>query len=177
MKLKRLLAGLIAVAMTASMLPAVVFADESENEPEQTTAATTTEAEKKETEKPSEKAEPEKKEEPKAEEPVEPAEPAEPAEEDKADEVKGKSAPETDAVPEEAANKWGKISWTYDEGTNTLTISGSGAMPTVSDWNEVPWKEYSSKAEKVIIKNGVTSICNQAFWDFIILQTLPFQRV
>ena len=65
MKLKRLLAGLVAVAMTASMLPAVVFADEGENETKETAAIETTEPEKKETEKPAEKeTEPEKKEEP-----------------------------------------------------------------------------------------------------------------
>ena len=83
MKLKRLLAGFIAVAMTAAMIPAMVFADESENAAEETTAVETTQA-KEEEKKPAEKKpeakaeEPEKKEEPeekpaesKAEEPAE----------------------------------------------------------------------------------------------------------
>ena len=73
MKLKRLLAGFIAVAMTAAMIPAMVFADESENAAEETTAVETTEAkeeEKKPEEKPAE-SEDKKAEESKAEEPAE----------------------------------------------------------------------------------------------------------
>ena len=85
MKLKRLLAGFIAVAMTVTMIPALVFADEAENTAEETTAVETTEA--KEEKKPAvketkpaeeEEKEPEKKAEPeekpaesKAEEPAE----------------------------------------------------------------------------------------------------------
>ena len=53
MKLKRLIAGLIAIAMTTAMMPALVFADEGENGSEQTepAAVETTEPEKKETDR------------------------------------------------------------------------------------------------------------------------------
>ena len=48
MRLKRLLAACVAVAMTVGMVPALVFADETASESEETAAVETTEQEKKE---------------------------------------------------------------------------------------------------------------------------------
>ena len=53
------------------------------------------------------------------------------------------------------------LTWTFIEATNTLTISGSGDMKNYYDSS--PWNKYKSKIEKVIIKNGVTSIGERAF--------------
>ena len=55
MKQKRLLAGLIAMAMTVGMMPALVFAEETVEEPAETEVALTTESKEKETVKPSAK--------------------------------------------------------------------------------------------------------------------------
>ena len=54
MKAKRLLAGLIAMAMTMGMMSSLVFADEAENAPEETSVVETTEPKEKETKKPEE---------------------------------------------------------------------------------------------------------------------------
>ena len=52
MKAKRLLAGLVAVAMTMGMMSSLVLADESENAPEETSAVETTEPKEKEAKEP-----------------------------------------------------------------------------------------------------------------------------
>ena len=52
MKVKRILAGFVAMAMTASMMSALVFADETEDKAEETTVEQTAETKAKETEKP-----------------------------------------------------------------------------------------------------------------------------
>ncbi len=129
MKLKRLMAGLIAVAMTASMIPTLVFADEAESGTKEPAAVEETEAKEeekkpaaKETKPAEEKKEPEKKAEPeekpaesedkKAEEPAEkedkkeePAETEAPAESKEAEpaETEDKAEPEAPAekTPEE----------------------------------------------------------------------------
>lgn len=47
----------------------------------------------------------------------------------------------------------------------TLTISGSGAMPTdFSGPSEQPWNAYSSQIRKIIIEEGVTGIGPSAFY-------------
>ena len=56
MKLKRLLAGIVAAAMTVGMMSTLVLADEAENAPEETSVAQTTETKEKETEKETESA-------------------------------------------------------------------------------------------------------------------------
>ena len=124
MKMKRFLAGFIAVAMTVAMIPTLVFADEAENTAEETTTVETTEA--KEEKKPAaketkpaeeEKKEPEKKAEPeekpaesKAEEPAESEdkkaeEPAE-SEDKKSEEPKAEEPDKTeDKQDEQPAEK------------------------------------------------------------------------
>ncbi|MBE6814806.1 MAG: hypothetical protein E7522_05080 [Ruminococcaceae bacterium] len=52
-----------------------------------------------------------------------------------------------------------KVVCFYDEGTATLTITGSGAMAD----DEMPWKDYYDIIEKIDIENGVTSIGEFAF--------------
>ena len=52
--------------------------------------------------------------------------------------------------------------WTYVESTNTLTISGSGAMKNYFSSN-YPWYSYRNDLNTIIIENGVTSIGYNAF--------------
>ena len=62
------------------------------------------------------------------------------------------------------------LTWTYNDTTKTLTISGNGAMNDYSGMNDVstytPWDAYSSKVLRVVIGNGVTRIGNNAFHYF-----------
>ena len=71
------------------------------------------------------------------------------------------------------------LSWSFDESTGTLTITGSGEM---ADWNygEVPWLdiEIRAKIKTVSLPEGMTSIGSYAFRgcdnlsDFIIPSTV-----
>ena len=64
--------------------------------------------------------------------------------------------------------KYADIKWTFEDGV--LTISGKGKMPNYagsyvnSEKSEcAPWIEESNSIYEVIIKNGITSIGNDAF--------------
>ena len=67
------------------------------------------------------------------------------------------------------------VTWEYSEDTNTLTISGSGAMTSYA-YGTAPWYSYAGKINKVIVSNEITSISAGAFYGFNVLQeiTLPF---
>ncbi len=54
------------------------------------------------------------------------------------------------------------LTWTFDDSTGTLTISGTGAMDDY-DYNNRPWESYEYDIIKVVINNGVTSIGDDAF--------------
>ena len=54
------------------------------------------------------------------------------------------------------------LTWTYVEATYTLTISGTGDMNNY--YYNAPWYSLRNSIEKVIIKNGVTSIGKDAFF-------------
>ncbi|MBR5479140.1 MAG: leucine-rich repeat protein [Clostridia bacterium] len=49
------------------------------------------------------------------------------------------------------------LTWKFESGT--LTISGEGKMA------RYPWKDYKGQITKVVIEEGVTSICSDAFKD------------
>ena len=50
------------------------------------------------------------------------------------------------------------LTWSFEESTGTLTISGMGEMTNYSDVSLLPWDSYRSKIKSVIIGNNVTSI-------------------
>ena len=57
------------------------------------------------------------------------------------------------------------LTWSFDEETGTLTISGTGAM---TNWDSdrdkyAPWKESGAPIQHVIVEDGVTSIGSEAF--------------
>lgn len=68
------------------------------------------------------------------------------------------------------------LQYDFVEADNTLTISGSGTMTdyVVPDsWGDhVPWEAYKYEVEHIVIKSGVTSIGNAAFFRLGNLQTV-----
>ncbi len=71
------------------------------------------------------------------------------------------SAKETNVVPTGAtySGTTGDCTWSFDESTGTLTISGNGEM----DGN-VSWCDYLSVIKTVVIEDGVTTIGDFAFF-------------
>ena len=57
----------------------------------------------------------------------------------------------------------GPLTWTYDTGTKTLTISGTGEMPNYYWRQEAPWKGLEGEMTTLVIKEGVTSISQGVF--------------
>lgn len=69
-------------------------------------------------------------------------------------------------------NLGGNVKWTYDSGTKTITVSGSGNMKNFSKANDgqgfnslvIGTAQYPNKdATKIVISDGVTNIGNNAF--------------
>ena len=60
------------------------------------------------------------------------------------------------------------LTWSFDESTGTLEISGTGDMTNYS-WANRPWEDSEDLITTVTIGNGVTSIGDNAFYDFDIL--------
>ena len=54
------------------------------------------------------------------------------------------------------------LSYTYEESTQTLTITGNGAMLDCSG-NNAPWHSYRADLKTIIITEGVTTIGDYAF--------------
>jgi len=64
----------------------------------------------------------------------------------------------------ETSGTTGSCTWTFDDTTGKLTISGSGAMADYDGGsNKAPWMNESSNITTVVIENGVTSIGDTAF--------------
>lgn len=56
------------------------------------------------------------------------------------------------------------LTWTFDEGTSTLTISGAGEMNDYYYYeNSRPWDIYSQDIKNVVIGDNVTTIGDYAF--------------
>ena len=57
------------------------------------------------------------------------------------------------------------LTWSFDESTGTLEISGTGDMANYS-YNNRPWEDSEDRITTVTIGNGVTSIGDYAFYSF-----------
>lgn len=57
----------------------------------------------------------------------------------------------------------GSLTWKYDTGTKTLTISGKGEMPDYVVKNQAPWQSLNKEVLKLVVEEGVTGIGNNAF--------------
>lgn len=56
----------------------------------------------------------------------------------------------------------GPLTWSYNEDSKELKISGKGDMPNY-DFDTSPWKEYKEQIELITIGDDVTAIGNNAF--------------
>ena len=75
---------------------------------------------------------------------------------------------------ENSTGRYGSnLSWTFDETTKTVTISGYGRMDSKS---QIPWRQYpfNEVVEHAVIEEGVTSVDEEAFRDCVNLQSVSF---
>ena len=56
------------------------------------------------------------------------------------------------------------VEWTYDPGSKTLSISGTGDMDNYSDYQEAPWADFRDEITSVIIGYGIINIGNMSFF-------------
>lgn len=69
------------------------------------------------------------------------------------------------------------LTWTFDEATGELTISGTGEMTNWSSPSYIPpWYDYRLSIKHISIDNGVTTIGDLAFCDCILITsiTIPY---
>ena len=57
------------------------------------------------------------------------------------------------------------FSYSYNEATHTLTLSGQEPMLNYADVGKRPWHSYASEIETVVIEEGVASIGEYAFYE------------
>ena len=57
----------------------------------------------------------------------------------------------------------GPLTWKYDTGTKTLTISGKGDMPNYTWKDKAPWQEHTREMLMLVVEEGVTGIGDNAF--------------
>ncbi|MGP1420966.1 MAG: leucine-rich repeat protein [Tannerella sp.] len=69
----------------------------------------------------------------------------------------------------------GPLNWSYDAGTKTLSITGTGDMPDFALPDDQPWTAFQNEIETVTIGSGVTTVGQNAFFNCMKLQniTLP----
>lgn len=65
--------------------------------------------------------------------------------------------------------------WEFDESTNTLSILGEGDMGSYT-YKQMPWSEMDYTIENVVIGDGVTSVCSNAFRGETSLKTVLFSE-
>ena len=58
------------------------------------------------------------------------------------------------------------LTWTYNDASKTLTISGNGAMNDYEDYSSIPWSAHRHEITRVILEEGITRIGQRAFYEF-----------
>ena len=64
-----------------------------------------------------------------------------------------------------------KLSWTFEDETGTLTISGTGDMSDCSG-SDSSWSQFAEQVEHIEIQEGVSSININAFREYSNLRTV-----
>jgi len=65
----------------------------------------------------------------------------------------------------------GDCTWSFDDTTGTLTVSGNGAMADYTNGSQ-PWYAYKDSIKTVIVEKGVTAVSEYAFYQFPALETV-----
>ncbi len=60
---------------------------------------------------------------------------------------------------------WGNLTWTLNKTTGELIISGEGEMENFSSSKTDAWRELKNFIYSVTIEDGVTNICDSAFYN------------
>lgn len=75
------------------------------------------------------------------------------------------------------------ITWSYDSSSNTLTLSGTGAIHDYkgsSSYDDLytnrPWQSYAATAKKIVIGEGITRVGNQAFNAFKLVEAIELPQ-
>ena len=66
------------------------------------------------------------------------------------------------------------VTYTFEESTGTLIISGTGAMKDFMTTADCPWWNYKEKIQKLVINPGIEVIGAYNFWDCTNLTTVVF---
>jgi len=66
------------------------------------------------------------------------------------------------------------LTWSLSGGT--LTISGNGAMNNYSYFEKAPWYDSRTSIKSVVIKDGVTTLGNYAFYECVALTSITFPK-
>ena len=83
---------------------------------------------------------------------------------------------EASAAPAALSGVCGEhLTWRFEPDSGTLYIEGSGAMTENEDVRDVPWYDYLSQITAVSLPEGLTELCNHAFFGCNALEqiTLP----
>lgn len=79
------------------------------------------------------------------------------------------------AVKSKTCGKVGSnLTWKYKN--HTLTISGQGDMEWEDSYEKYPWYGFKDKIQKVIVKDGVISISNDAFKKYKSLKSFSIPK-
>ena len=61
------------------------------------------------------------------------------------------------------AGEIGNLTWTFDDQTGTLTISGEGEIPDYTGDTQAPWAQFNGQIKNIVVEKGVTAIGANAF--------------
>ncbi|MBR2540160.1 MAG: leucine-rich repeat domain-containing protein, partial [Mogibacterium sp.] len=78
---------------------------------------------------------------------------------------------DTDTVIQDSGTCGKELTWTLTPDM-TLIISGTGSMFGYPQGKERPWINYASSVKSIVVEDGVTSIGESAFSDFILLTSV-----
>ena len=67
-------------------------------------------------------------------------------------------APRTYAAGETSGSCGDAMTWSYNENTSVLTVSGTGEM------KKNPWSDFKGSITRVVFSGNITSICDSAFY-------------
>ncbi len=68
------------------------------------------------------------------------------------------------------------LAWSLNTDTGELTISGTGEMKNAASSGDMPWASYNQVIKSVTVKNGVTSIADNAFCNYSSLKSVSLPQ-